>query len=394
MPGLTLSAALLWFARVGAQHMIYEPHPEGHQIREPGAYGQDCTPQSGDYPDKCPKVGMTKTSNVDGDIVCAHNFDCCLCGEMVCGTDPIKDPCGSIICNGDSGCFGVKNIKMIGDPEIGASLNCNGDLSCMGTYVDGINVGELYCTGDGSCAYSKFNIECVIAHGEGCPLLCVGDNACEGDPSDPRKVGHYVVKNSHGMACSHDSCRQATYIMTTNVGGDVSCTGEESCNEADITINNILGIFCGGVLACLNANMLVMNPQNHFAIMCTGPKGCYGTTVEIMVTDPSVTFIESISCISAKGCWGASFTIYKQGASAANPLEIGELSCGAAGACVGAVFDLGPFVTVTECRCAPNACGGLLGVSACPTQGAFAPPPIATKDPAPINPITHGGGGH
>jgi len=109
-----------------------------------------------------------------------------------------------------------------------------------------------------------------------------------------------------------------------------------------------------------------------------------------MVTDPAINFISTISCISAKGCWGASFTIYKQGASAANPLQIGELSCGAAGSCVGAVFDLGPFVTVNECRCARNACGGLLGVPACPVQEAFTPPTIATKDPAVITPITLG----
>lgn len=110
------------FAATSAQHMIYEPHPEGHQIREPGAYGQDCTPQSGDYPDKCPKVGMLKEST-HGKIECIHNFDCCLCGEMICGPD-----CTDIICNGDSGCFGVKNIKMIGDKTYGASLNCNGTV--------------------------------------------------------------------------------------------------------------------------------------------------------------------------------------------------------------------------------------------------------------------------
>lgn len=386
MTALTVSAtALLWFARVSAQHMIYSPHPDGQQIREPGAYGQDCTPSSGDYPDKCPTVGMTKLSDAGGDIGCSHNFDCCLCGEMICGPN-----CNSIICNGDSACFGVKNIKIMGDPAIGASLNCNGDLSCQGTYIDGVNVAEMYCTGDSSCAFSKFNIECVVSHGEGCPLLCVGDNSCEGDPTDPRKIGHYVIKNSMGMSCSHDSCRRATFIMTSNLGGSITCAGQESCNQADITINNLAGIRCGGVLACLNANMLIMNPQNEFAIMCTGPKGCYGVTIEIMVTDPAINFISTISCISAKGCWGASFTIYKQGASAANPLQIGELSCGAAGSCVGAVFDLGPFVTVRECRCARNACGGLLGVPACPVQEAFVPPTIATKDPAVITPITLG----
>ena len=100
--------------------MIYEPHPYGDPIRDLGAYGQDCTAQSGDFPDKCPTVGMKKFS-VDGKIECFHNFDCCLCGEIVCGPD-----CTEFVCNGDSSCFGVKNIKMIGDPSTGATLDCNG----------------------------------------------------------------------------------------------------------------------------------------------------------------------------------------------------------------------------------------------------------------------------
>ena len=111
------------FAVSVAQHMIYEPHPMGDQIREPGAYGQDCTPQSGDYPDKCPTMGMQKFSN-DGKIECLHNFDCCLCGEIICDPD-----CTEISCNGDSGCFGVKNIKMNGSVTYGATLDCNGTLS-------------------------------------------------------------------------------------------------------------------------------------------------------------------------------------------------------------------------------------------------------------------------
>jgi len=372
------------FAASSAQHMIYEPHPEGHQIREPGAYGQDCTPQSGDYPDKCPKVGMLKEST-HGKIECIHNFDCCLCGEMICGPD-----CTDIICNGDSGCFGVKNIKMIGDKTYGASLNCNGDLSCMGTYVDGINIGELYCTGDGACAFSKFNLDCIIQHGMGCELQCVGDNSCEGDPTDPRKIGYYNIKNSHGMSCSHDSCRTATYQLTSNVGGAINCNGQESCLGADITINNVESVFCGGIQSCEASNMLIMNPQNYFYIACTGPKGCVTLTMEIMVTNPQIDFIESISCMSADACKGASITVYKQRASAQNPLRIGEISCGAAGSCSGTIFDFGPHVIVEHCECAPGACDGMLGIPGC-TPPPTHPVAKTAPAPAPATTASHGG---
>jgi len=271
----------------------------------------------------------------------------------------------------------------------GASLNCNGDLSCMGTDVVGTNIVELYCTGDGSCAFSRFNISCITDNGEGCPLLCAGDNACEGDRHDPRKTGHYEIRNSSGMTCSHDSCRNATFVLTSNLGGVVNCNGEESCFAADITINNIASIYCGGVLSCYHSSMLILNPVNAFSVMCTGPKGCMGARIEIMVTDPAITFIETISCLSAKGCQGATFTITKWGATKNNALEIGELSCGAAASCMDVLIDLGPHVTVTECRCARNACSGLLGVPSCPDQGPFQLPAIATKDPFPIGGRAH-----
>lgn len=113
----------------------------------------------------------------------------------------------------------------------------------------------------------------------GCELQCVGDNSCEGDPTDPRKIGYYNVKNSHGMSCSHDSCRTATYQLTSNVGGAVNCNGEESCLGADITINNLESVFCGGIKSCGESNMLIMNPQNYFYLSCTGLSKTHSTLI-------------------------------------------------------------------------------------------------------------------
>lgn len=73
-----------------------------------GFHGQDCTPDTGDYPDKCPlnkkKVPPHPINKpVHGKIECLHNFDCCTCRQFACYPD-----CTDINCNGDSSCFGVK----------------------------------------------------------------------------------------------------------------------------------------------------------------------------------------------------------------------------------------------------------------------------------------------
>merc|ERR1712130_159809 len=156
-------------------------------------------------------------------------------------------------------------------------------------------------------------------------------------------------------------------------------------------------IFCGGRWACSEANMLIMNPFQRFYISCTGPSGCVATTVEIMVTNPAINFIESIDCMSMDACKGASFTVYKQRATAKNPLRIGSISCGAAGSCSGTIFDFGPHVIVEHCECAPGACDGMMGIPGCtppPTvpQPKAAPAPATT--PAAATTASHGGGAH
>lgn len=37
----------------------------------------------------------------------------------------------------------------------------------MGTFIDGIYISEIVCSGDGSCAFSKFTMECIIDGGLG-----------------------------------------------------------------------------------------------------------------------------------------------------------------------------------------------------------------------------------
>lgn len=340
-----------------ASHHTYP----GYEPSVFGVHGQDCTPDSGDFPDKCPTPGDLLKSNVDGIIGCTHNFDCCTCGTMHCGPD-----CGSIDCNGDSSCYGVKDVIIEGG-ELGAALVCNGDLSCKWTEMRGHHVGGIMCTGDGACAYSKFNFECITE--EPCTMLCVGDDSCRSHEDDPAKQARFVLQNSFGMKCAHDACRDATFIMLQNLGGDVLCVAEEACHGADISIDNIGIVYCGGIMACKDAHIFVKDPEDGFSILCAGRAACEGMSVEVIVTSPDIHSFRAISCMSPESCKGIKVAINKV---SAGDLLVEELSCGAAMSCQNAVFDLGPNVIFDECRCAPThtkACENVLGLDKCMPAG-------------------------
>eukprot|EP01083_Nonionella_stella_P221705 791801_1 len=49
-----------------------------------GAYGQECTPASGDFPIACKNIGEILTSTLSN-IECIHNQDCCICGKIIFG---------------------------------------------------------------------------------------------------------------------------------------------------------------------------------------------------------------------------------------------------------------------------------------------------------------------
>eukprot|EP01084_Bolivina_argentea_P303035 523141_1 len=280
---------------------------------------------------------------------------------MLCGT--AKDlGCTDIVCNGDSSCYGVKDIQMYGDP-LGAVLNCNGDISCKWTRVYGINIAGILCTGDGACAFSIFDMTCIIEHGEGCPLLCVGDDSCRSLLGDPTRQAVFTISNSMGMKCAHDACVDATFHLMTNTGGSIMCTAEEACVRAEIMIDNVEMLMCKGEKACFDAHIFIKNPQEGFSVLCSGRQSCMGLDLEIMVTDPDIGFFRGIICMSPASCKGAHITI-----NGNHELTFEELTCGAEESCRNLVFDIGPNIIFEECRCAGAltlACDNLLGVDQC-----------------------------
>jgi len=358
----TPQSVLSWVS--GKMHAAHHGYPD-YIPRVFGINGQDCTPDTGDFPAMCPDVGMS--ISVAEKIECIHNFDCCTCGTMYCGPD-----CSQLMCNGDSSCHGVQGFVLEGNAPVGTDINCNGDLSCMETRLWGTNIAHIGCTGDGSCAYSQWDVTCVSS---GCTLACVGDDSCRSELGMPQYAALFVVRNSLGFICASHACQWGTYSLLSNLGGKAVCGAERACQGATVNINNIDSLGCNAMWACGNATILVLNPQNGFSVSCNGFQSCKGMTLEIAVTDPSITDFLDIACVGPEACADLKVTITKVipvntvvKAPASRDLTIGEITCGGALSCQNAVFDLGSNVHVELCGCAggnTRACEGLLGIDSC-----------------------------
>eukprot|EP00484_Ammonia_sp_Unknown_P002306 CAMPEP_0197073192 /NCGR_PEP_ID=MMETSP1384-20130603/210483_1 /TAXON_ID=29189 /ORGANISM="Ammonia sp." /LENGTH=427 /DNA_ID=CAMNT_0042512025 /DNA_START=471 /DNA_END=1754 /DNA_ORIENTATION=+ len=291
---------------------------------------------------------------------------------MVCSPD-----CVHIVCNGDSGCRGVKGIEVNGSEPDGAAIDCNGDHSCISTTMTGTGVGSIGCTGDASCAYSTMDLDCVA---DGCLFRCVGDNSCQGHLTDPAYAASYTVRNTNGILCASHACQFGVFTLTQNLGGLLICGAERACFQAQMTINNVGAIICSGFFGCEGATFLVINPEQNFYVDCQQRNSCKDLSIEIIVTDPMITEFRGISCGGASSCEGAVFTITKRvpagvaaklpadGSGGSTELVIAELSCAASRSCANAVFDMPSNVAVEACGCAggtTGSCEGLLGVDSC-----------------------------
>lgn len=351
-----LSLFLLYPPALSKLHTIYSNLPNGDPRIPNAPFGQHCN-----APAQTTKCLPGATNSAYGaDVLCQHGYDCCFCGHILCA-----EGCGGLICNGDASCFGVKNISLKGG-NIGTDLICNGDLSCQGTYVHGINVTEVYCTGHASCAYSRFDIECLVAVGVGCEIQCDGVNSCEGDPADDRKEAVFVIDHSHGLTCGVESCRWSNFVLATDTGGTVDCGGNSGCEGSDIFIRGANSIICGGIASCRHAHIVVVDPvAEEFSITCSGLYSCHGLDIEVIVTDPATTFMEGITCVSANSCERMKIAVVQQGAAIATGFAITSLECAQSGSCTELRVDLGQGVVVEECQCAAGACDGLLGVTVC-----------------------------
>ena len=173
-------------------YIIYQCHSQVTLEGLKGSWGQYCALGVDDpLPSVCESAANSISVN-EGKIECSANFDCCPCQQMICGVyGDDNQNCDELNCNGDWGCYGVRDIQVYGSSDSGALISCNGDESCNGTRIIGENIKEIVCSGDGACARASFSFNCL--EDEPCPLECGGDRSCAGQPeqSDP----NYLTSN-------------------------------------------------------------------------------------------------------------------------------------------------------------------------------------------------------
>merc|ERR1719206_7052 len=369
----TLSVSSLLLHLISAQRVQRFPTPRPTNFLDPrpepvwGAFGQDCTPPpsaSAGSSLVCADAGAEIESDVNGIISCGADFDCCRCGALMCGPR-----CESVQCRGDSSCFGVRDIGVYGGTSLGATVLCEGERACESTSVRGRNIGAIQCRGGRSCAHSAFDVACQRPGG--CTLECFGDDACAADAPDPAqphlpRSAVFRVENSFGLSCAHRSCENGAFLFESNVGGAVVCAGQRACRGAQITINDVDGVFCTGADGCRDAEILVLNPRNGFVVECSGENGCANLKLEIVVDDARVTALGAIRCASTDSCRGLSASVFKDIPRTA--LSVAALECVGAGSCRDAMFDVGFNVRFERCACndaVNGACANLLGVTGC-----------------------------
>eukprot|EP01083_Nonionella_stella_P193662 715009_1 len=330
-----------------------------------GAYGQDCTPPLDDNPpNNCVETGQS-ISSPNGKIECSENFDCCLCDTIECGHSRDVNgkiiPCTEFHVNGDSAAFGVQNIDVIGSPITGAVINCGGDHACERTGVFGQNIASVQCAGDYACAQSQWDLTCLP--NSPCPVNCRGDNACSSGKISETSM---TVSNTAGLSCADDACYHGIFHLQNNIGGgSIECKGEHACQGVRITINNIESIVCGGVNACKNAQIHVIDPQEDFSLDCTAYGSCQGLDLEIyMSKNSNVSFFKGFHCKGASSCLATSINIINYSKKS---LTIETLECEAQQSCKYAYFNIinGRF---EKCKCGPaiqESCQGTQGIESC-----------------------------
>jgi len=311
-----------------------------------GYYNQQCILPQSDF--KCQSAfapGIALTDAGTKKIECGVDYSCCMCRSLSCGS-PLQ-PCDEVNINGNYGAYGVQDINIYGPVDQGAFLKCGGSFACALTDVNGVNMNTIGCSADNACSYSIMTLE-----------------------------------NSKGLVCGQRGCMGATFIMTANTAGDVSCAGPESCLGASIEIQGIGNVGCDGYLACKDAVIKVTNPVSGFTLICNGDLACENLKLVLDIPEPAegcpfaaagmfLQWIDwkGITCGSPLACKGMQLTVLNNGCS---PIRIEDLECSPNQACAGAVFNLeagtGPFaqwVQLTNCKCSAISCSQATGIDRC-----------------------------
>jgi hypothetical protein len=146
-------------------------------------------------------------------------------------------------------------------------------------------------------------------------------------------------------------------------GGCIGATGVEDC------YTGVEDLECKGT-ECVGQTFNIVNPENGFYLICNEPGSCLDTTVHILVNDDIAEFEEDgftdfkgIKCGSDNSCDGLIVSIDNQ-QSDGSVIVVEKIECGGNMACTNTEFD-GNFVgnvVFREIQCDGN-CGS--GASQC-----------------------------
>jgi len=131
------------------------------------------------------------------------------------------------------------------------------------------------------------------------------------------------------MDCGgYQACKGATIdISCMSEGCDLAC-GFNGCEDARITIFDVIGVMCDGAEACKNSLIQVTANSNQFEIAC-GSSGCQNAVINVEIHNPKVTSILGVTCGARDACKGMRLSI-----KSLHKIKMENLICGGTGSCV------------------------------------------------------------
>jgi len=397
-----------------------------------GAFNQQCKPPPSDA--ACQHPQAIASSNPPGFTVCEQDYECCMCGAIQCGSN--VQGCTRLSA-GPSGMFGVKQVSVLGEMTMGATIDCLGMDSCAQTIITGVHINGINAIGDGSLRDAKVT---VYNPSEEFSLECLGISSCSGltleiiipgpangmacDPNyRPRQLPLGYINCAQQESCSYmrfsfvnegcdsyefdslsciqgDSCYGATFDFVGEVevtacelsGTGHTVTGISKCFE------NLDRLICSEPSSCRGAHRAITNPANNFMLSCEGTGACYNAVTEIDLNVNAAEPILNFEALKFLGeASGASATIIIRNDQNGQLLTIDRIECLALESCAGTTFVTGYYVGITEIICHPGACFGckiktfvddVAYVPCDPKQDYVVPPPgnqlPAPQQPAPL----------
>jgi len=338
-----------------------------------------------------------------GFVKCESAYDCCMCAAVDC-IDCIA------LTAGDSALFGVKAVNVYGGTRGGAALICQGVESCAETIVNAEKMNEVQVTGDMGLKNARLVITDVVGDFK---LHCTGMGACEGSVvtivipgsapgticnrfAAPTRIG--AINCAGPEACANmklnvrnEGCSKV-YVEQLACTEPDSCTGMavkfwgdvelQDCNLGSsghsITGNgvaqcyvNLQGLLCQDPLSCLGIRKTLTNPKEAFKLHCGATSSCQNAVIDIGLVsidlpypDPNtgewftyVEWFDGFYCSGPSSCAGA--TIRVDNNQRGKTLEVENIECSAAGACVDTQIITGPDVEIVDAKCIPpGACAG------------------------------------